>query len=64
MTLREKLEVLNDAIYYIYNVMEKMKLNDDLPELYMFLLGERSAIYKKINELKEEENGNTNFDNR
>ena len=64
MTLKDKLEILNDGLYYLYNVMEKLNLNKDLPELYMFLLGERSAIYKKIDELKEEKDGYTNFDNR
>ena len=64
MNTKEKLVVLNEGIYYLYNIIKKMELDEELPSLTMFLLGEHSEIYDKIKELEEDENGNSSIDNR
>ena len=64
MILEEKLLVLKEGIYYLINIIDKMNLADDLPELYMFLLGERTALYKKIDELKGGKDGDPGISDR
>ena len=64
MNTKEKLIIVNEGIYYIYNLMKKMGLDEDMPSLSLFLLGEHSEIYNKIKELEVDEYGNTCIDNR
>ena len=55
MSLKEKLEILNESIGCLINIIQKMELDEELPALYMFLLGERSAFWKAIKELEGKE---------